>query len=82
MCKPWPSIIMYSSAANTPLRESHVACHMAPIKCASHTIHLNQTLYLAENPSSREDRSPPGSQCNKELSKPPDPPEPQPRRQN
>lgn len=32
-----------SSAANTPLRESHVACHMAPIRCASHATGLNQT---------------------------------------
>lgn len=50
MGNPWPSIIIDSSAANTPLRESHVACHMAPIHCASHTTHLNRAPYLAENP--------------------------------
>lgn len=40
-----------SSAANTPLCESHVACHMAPNNCASHAMVLNQTLCLADNPS-------------------------------
>jgi hypothetical protein len=31
ICSPRPFSIIDSSAANTPLRESHVACHMAPI---------------------------------------------------